>query len=253
MKSILLLVLTFCLWRPTASAQTADIYKFFDAAWKPAKEKKAVYLLRISFTQDSCWQYSYYNIFGPLVRVETYQDQQATTRHGLFAWYDQEGALDSSGYYYQGLPDGSWVYWKRDHKSVHYNKGKLLSDKEFEAQAKAGEVVDPNWPDFKRTTPESYFPGGNAGWLAYLNENLRYPDRAIKHLMTGTVLLSFEVAPTGKIKEIQIKQSVELSLDDEALRIIRNCPDWIPSIRFDHKVRSYKVQPVGFRLDPSRR
>lgn len=252
MRSFLLLALTFCLWRPTASSQApADTYKFFDAAWKPVKEKKAVYLLRISFTKDSCWKYCYYNVFGPLVRIETYQDQQATIRQGLFAWYDEDGAVDSSGYYYQGLPDREWIYWKHDRKALHYDKGKLLDDKELEAQRKTEEIIDRNWAKVERLTAESYFPGGDAGWLQYLNDNLHYPKRAIDHFVRGTVVLWFEVAPTGKLKELQIKQSIELSIDDEALRMAQNSPDWIPAIRFDRRLRSYKAQPIVFRLEVS--
>jgi len=58
----------------------------------------------------------------------------------------------------------------------------------------------------------------------------------------------FAVQPTGKIANLQIRQSVEISLDDEALRLLSESPDWVPAIKFDKKVRSFKIQPIVFRF-----
>jgi len=244
----------FFLMLTTRAQQPGDVYKFFDAGWKPVKEKKAVYLLRIRFTKDSCWQFSYYNMFGPLIRIETYQDQKATVRQGLFAWYNEGGNLDSSGYYDRGLPDEDWIYpvsGDKSHQSQYYEKGKLLNDKEFKEKLKAEEIIDPAYPDLTRLSPESYFPGGADGWMQYLNANLKYPNRAVDNFVKGTVVVLFLVEPTGKIQQPEIFQSVELSIDDEAIRLIDHSPAWVPAIRFERKVRSFKKQPFGFRLQAS--
>lgn len=242
------------LLKTTHAQRQDDTFKFFDAAWKQVKEKKAVYLLRIHSTEDNCRQYSYYNMYGPLIKIETYQDEKTTMRQGLFAWYNSEGKMDSSGYYYRGLPDKDWVYPDAAGKvrqEKHYDKGKLLSDKEFEEKLKAEEIIDPAYPDLSRLSPESYFPGGNAGWIQYLTKNFRYPDRAVDNLVGGTVLALFIIEPTGKIQDLQIFRSIELSLDDETIRILENSPTWIPAIRFERKVRSYKIQPMVFKMEVS--
>lgn len=249
---VLTLAVGFSLQATPAKSQDDD-FKFFDASWKKVKEKNAVYLLRIRQLGDTLWQYSYYNIYGPLVRIETYQDKKGTIRQGLFAWYNEEGWMDSSGYYYQGLPDKNWIYpdsTGKVHKAKYYDKGIPLSEKEHSDRLKANEIVDPAYPDFSRLSPESYFPGGPTGWLEYLNQNLHYPARAINNRVQGIVLAFFRVDPTGEIHEIQILHSVELSIDDEAIRLFMSSPGWVPAIRFDRKVPSYKAQPVLFRLEP---
>ncbi|MBS1605227.1 MAG: TonB family protein [Bacteroidetes bacterium] len=73
---------------------------------------------------------------------------------------------------------------------------------------------------FSRETPESYFPGGDEAWLKYRNSNLKYPERAINNLVKGTVEIKFQVGPTGKIRDIVVDKSVEMSLDDEGGRVI---------------------------------
>ena len=257
MKWSLLLAIIFILSVQTMKGQQVnDVYKYFDAAWKPVKEKKAVYLLRIRFTKDSCWQFSYYNIFGPLIRIEPYQDQKATMRHGLFAWYNEDGRLDSSGYYDHGMQDKDWIYPDAEgkiHKEQYFNKGKALTDKEFREKLKAEEIIDPAFPDFSRLSPESYFPGGQDGWNQYLATNLRYPNRAVDNMVKGTVLALFLVKPSGKLQDIRLLKSIELSLDDTATQMIENSPDWVPAIKLDHKVKSFKVQPIVFKLEVSNR
>lgn len=251
MATITLTLVMGILLQATPAKSQGDEFNFFDASWKKAKEKNAVYLLRVRQSGDTSWQYSYYNVYGPLVRIETYKDKKATIRHGLFAWYNEEGWLDSSGYYYEGLPDKNWTYpdsTMRVHKVQYYDKGKPLSEKEY--ISKAPKIIDPAYPDFSRLSPESYFPGGANGWLQYLNQNLHYPKRAIDNRVQGKVVAFFRIEPTGEIRDIQIKHSVELSIDDETVRLFMASPAWIPAIRYDHKVLSYKVQPVLFRLEP---
>ena len=252
MKSILFFGLILLVSFPSVQAQSnGDTYKYFDADWKPTKEKKAIYLLRIQ-KKDSCWQFSYYNMFGPLVRVETYQDEKRTIRQGLFAWYNADGRLDSSGYYDKGIPDKNWTYMGTGNvkgRSLNYDKGRLLSDKEAWDMAIANGMDDPLFPDFSRPSPESYFKGEDSGWIMYLNKNLKYPDRAVQNLVRGTVVVVFKIAPTGATQDPVIYQSIELSLDDEARRMIVNSPAWVPAIQGKRRVRSFKKLPIVFKLE----
>jgi protein TonB len=43
--------------------------------------------------------------------------------------------------------------------------------------------------------------------------------------------------------------SVEYHLDREALRIFRLSPDWIPAVQDGHPVKSYKKQPIVFKME----
>jgi protein TonB len=249
MKISLFLAVICCLALQTVFAQTqSDKYQYFDKKWHPASKKKAVYLLRVRHDGDSSWQFKYYRKFGPMIRMETYQDEKATVRHGRFAWYNEKGMLDSSGYFYQGQRNGNW-YYANDSITSHYENGRLLTKKEFRASLDSMSIVDPSLPDPLRPTPESYFPGGKQGWFHYLSTHFRYPDEAVDNAISGTVVLMFAVQPTGKIADVGIRESIEIALDDEALSLIHESPDWIPAVRFDRKVWSYKIQPVVFKVE----
>ena len=96
---------------------------------------------------------------------------------------------------------------------------------------------------------ESLFKGGYPGWNDYLRKNIHYPDRAIANRIQGTIIILFIVTKEGKVKEATVDQSVEYSLDNEALRIIQSSPDWIPAVQNGVPVTSYKKQPVIFKID----
>ena len=223
-----------------------DTIQFFDHNWKQVKERKAIYLLRISQLADSSWQYSYYNMYGPAIRIETYKDQAAKIPHGLFVWYNNDGELDSTGYFYEGQRDDMWSYPARD-TAEYYEKGHLLTKNEVTDLFRQRAIPDPNFPDHNRPTPEAYYPGS---WEAYLAAHLQYPRRAVINKITGNVIVDFWVEPTGKIAHPCVSQSVEISLDDEALWLIQNSHDWVPAIRGSRRVRGYKRQPFAFRLEP---
>ena len=101
---------------------------------------------------------------------------------------------------------------------------------------------------FTRVEIESEFPGGHKAWSNYLMANLTYPQVAIKKNIQGTVIVQFIVTKEGKVKDVTIAKSVHPSLDKEAIRLIKNSPDWTPALQNGRKVNSYKKQPIVFRL-----
>ena len=68
----------------------------------------------------------------------------------------------------------------------------------------------------------------------------------------GTPIVTFIVEKDGKVlpENIYLERSVEYTLDTEALKAIRNSPDWTPAIQNGKKVRSWKKQPILFTLEP---
>ena len=102
---------------------------------------------------------------------------------------------------------------------------------------------------FQHVEIESEFPGGQKGWAAYLNSNLEYPKKAVRKRIQGTVVIQFIVEKDGKVSNVEVAQSVDPLLDNEALRLIQQSPNWKPAVQDGKKVRSYKKQPIVFRLE----
>lgn len=97
------------------------------------------------------------------------------------------------------------------------------------------------------TMPE--FAGGMSALMAFLHENMHYPEDAKKAQKEGRVICSFVVSDKGKVTNAHIvKSSGTESLDEEALRIINAMPDWTPGIQNGETVNVNFTLPITFKL-----
>lgn len=92
------------------------------------------------------------------------------------------------------------------------------------------------------------FIGGNEALREYLKENLKYPEVAKKEGIQGLVLVKFVVDETGTVRDPQIIRSVDPSLDEEALRVVRSMGKWEPAESRNKPVQSYFTLPIKFKL-----
>jgi protein TonB len=101
-------------------------------------------------------------------------------------------------------------------------------------------------PLFTQVEKEPQFPGGTAGWRKYLEANL--PKKGFQGAPKGThkVLVAFIVGTDGSISDIQPETNIGFGLEEEAVRLIKNGPKWIPAEQNGRKVRVLKLQPVTF-------
>lgn len=73
------------------------------------------------------------------------------------------------------------------------------------------------------------FPGGEAALKAYIEENMKYPQTAIDNGIEGTVDVDFTVKADGSIGAIKIARMVDPDLEQEAIRLVKLMPKWIPA------------------------
>jgi len=94
---------------------------------------------------------------------------------------------------------------------------------------------------------ESEYPGGLNAWQRFLNKNLHYPQQAIDQEIQGFVMVQFIVDREGNVSEVQAVSGPD-ELRAEAVRVIKKSGKWTPAIQNGRPVKSYKRQPIGFRL-----
>jgi protein TonB len=104
---------------------------------------------------------------------------------------------------------------------------------------------------FTKVEIESAYPGGSAAWLRYLNKNLRFPDEAVNNEISGTVVVQFIVDKEGIVSDVEAISGPESGgLREEAARVIKKSGKWTPAIQNGRQVKSYKKQPIVFKMDP---
>lgn len=92
------------------------------------------------------------------------------------------------------------------------------------------------------------FPGGKDSMKVFIKKNLRYPKRAKRNSIEGTVYLTFVVEKDGSLSNIKILRGIGAGCDEEAMRIVRSMPEWKPGMQRGKPVRVQYNMPVRFRL-----
>ena len=124
------------------------------------------------------------------------------------------------------------------------------------------EVVAPVSPEAKEAPADSTakeevfmvaeqmpeFPGGMKELLKFLQENVKYPENAMKNNVQGRVIVQFVVEKDGTLTEFKVARSVDPDLDAEALRVLQTMPKWKPGMQRGKIVRVKFTVPVSFKL-----
>lgn len=92
------------------------------------------------------------------------------------------------------------------------------------------------------------FTGGQAALLRYLRTHLRYPSSALAAGVGGRVFMSFVVGADGSISEVTLLKGLGYGLDEEAQRVIRQMPAWIPGYQSKHPVPVRFTLPITFSI-----
>ena len=113
----------------------------------------------------------------------------------------------------------------------------------------APKKVEEDWDKtFTKVEIESEYPGGAAAWQRYLIKTLRYPQEAQDNEIQGTVVVQFIVDKGGMVSDVEAISGPK-ELRDEAVRVIKKSGQWTPAVQNGRQVKSYKKQPIQFRLE----
>lgn len=124
------------------------------------------------------------------------------------------------------------------------------------------EVVAPVSPETKEAPADSTakeevfmvaeqmpeFPGGMKEMLKFLQENVKYPENAMKNNVQGRVIVQFVIEKDGTPTEFKVLRSVDPDLDAEALRVLQTMPKCKPGMQRGEVVRVKFTVPVSFKL-----
>lgn len=84
--------------------------------------------------------------------------------------------------------------------------------------------------------------------MRYLSKNLRYNSTAIEFGISGRVFISFVVLADGSISEVKVLKGLGYGLDEEAVRVVKAMPRWLPGTQNDRPVAVAYNLPIQFSL-----
>lgn len=264
MKKLALIALLFIGCGGVSSIAQDTTY--FDAGWKEATPDKARYF-KTRLKTDSGWLVKTYSS-GNLITTGVYLDDSLKVPQGVLSYYDGKGHRTRLVTYNKGQEEGKEIYYYESGKIraegtnqadkaqgewvAYYPTGQLSGKAVYDAdkQVSGSFFKEDGTPNKKvsQFIKESVYHGGDAALYKFLGKTLQYPDEAMKKNIMGTVIVEYRIAVDGRVADIRVVQSVENSLDKEAVRVIGLMPDWEPAMLGGIPINSYKKLPIVFRF-----
>jgi TonB family protein len=93
------------------------------------------------------------------------------------------------------------------------------------------------------------FQGGQKKMYEFLANNIRYPEAASRANVSGRVFVSFVVTETGEIQNVQVLKGIGFGCDEEAVRVIKTFPKWIPGSQDGVPLNVQYNLPIHFQLE----
>jgi TonB family protein len=108
--------------------------------------------------------------------------------------------------------------------------------------------------DLKRNKTWKYNPSEHPAqpsvspddYLDYLKKAIRKPNQVIENQIVGDVVVEFKVNKDGGLSEFKIIKSLGLACDEEAIRVIKEGPVWLPKMSSGEPRRQRVRQEISF-------
>jgi protein TonB len=101
---------------------------------------------------------------------------------------------------------------------------------------------------FEKVEVEASFPGGERDWRKYLERNLDANTPVENGAPEGsfTVTVQFIVDKEGNISDVRALSNHGYGMEEEAVKVIKKGPKWVPAIQNGRNVKAYRKQPITF-------
>lgn len=260
----LFFVLLFCSHKLDAQQKdTIYLNKFYDTT-----DKASAHYVRVIDFKNNGFDLTEYFTNGKIHQQGFYSSLNPIKREGYFKYYHENGILQSEGMYQKNELTGLWknydnesnlkssIYYQNDKKEgvlKSYFKDQKLRREEM---YKNGEMVksqcyrhsgeDTAYYPFEE---QAKFKGGDEELYRYLAKKIRYPKESTKAKSQGKVRLRFMVEEDGLITNIEVIEGVDKYIDQEAMRVVAEMPNWKPGTYEGTPVKNYFNLPIKFTLD----
>ncbi len=92
------------------------------------------------------------------------------------------------------------------------------------------------------------YPGGEEARIKFLQDNIKYPEEAKELGIQGKVFVTFVVEVDGSITDVRVLRGIGGGCDEEAIRVVKAMPKWVPGKQRGVPVRVQFNLPIKFTL-----
>lgn len=206
-----------------------------------------------------------YHYNGTISETGQYIDNKMA---GIWKKYYSNGNLQSTGRKINDKKDSIWTFYNINSNNVfgkiNYINGKAEGESKFyyesgkiceidiykndKIKSKINYDEEGNIIKIQEKDSEAEFIGGNDNMIAFLQQNLRYPEELLTHYKEGIVLFHFIVRKDGKIDNIEFQKLDNPLFNKEALRVFKLIKYMKPARDHGQIVEQECTLPIAFRM-----
>lgn len=132
----------------------------------------------------------------------------------------------------------------------HKNIELINSDGTYNSISEAPQMPEESETDnkiYSKKDLEVYpeFPGGKERLALFLSKNIRLTDEMKKNKVKGIVNVLLIIEKDGSITDIKAARGLGFGAENEALRVLKSMPKWIPGELNGRKVKSSISLPIN--------
>lgn len=103
---------------------------------------------------------------------------------------------------------------------------------------------------FDKVEIEASFPGGDAKWRRFLEQNANGQVATDNGAPEGTytTVVQFVVDKEGNISDVKALTNHGYGMEQEAVRVIKKGPKWTPAVQNGRQVKAFRKQPITFQV-----
>lgn len=176
------------------------------------------------------------------------QEEKNYSKGILNGWvrqYYESGKIKIEYYVDNGVKDGDEKKYSSEGELISiltYQKGYLKRKQTFDGKFPIAKESNKK-VDIKENYKEAYPIGG----VQEIESKIIYPEDAKKYGLEGSVVLNLKIDETGNVLNYQVKKSLGLGCDEEAIRILKETK-FIPARNNDKFIPSELELEIKFRL-----
>jgi TonB family protein len=202
----------------------------------------------IDFNENGCFKLKYQGLFLLSGTWDRNGNElilsDENLKHSFYMFICKDGLI---GKYLPGARKDE-VFQKKSKLSEIYTPKKhwMTKLKERGLDGRSISIKEPQGEPFMFVDQMPEFPQGDKALKKYLKNNLRYPDAAKKAGIKGKIYVRFVIERDGSIGTVTIVKSLSPECDEEAIRLVKSMPKWIPGKQNGKEVAVYDVLAVSF-------
>lgn len=99
---------------------------------------------------------------------------------------------------------------------------------------------------FSPVEERAQFPNGMEALGRFISAYINYPEEALRNKRKGQVIVEFTITEDGSTTDFKVIKSLGSGCDEEAIRVLKLLPDWVPAYQRGKAVRTKFRLPISF-------